>query len=833
MLRRSLCTRGGLLRGNLAAQHPALRRTEAGLVASSWLLGQVRHQSLAGNSIRVPFTEGVAKEGATVDGNRRRFNPSTVGHQVKNRVQQDRMDHSLPEVVSWDDFAEGAVCIPTRSGPLWVGADDPRCERYMKRKTKMEKNPLQMARKQPKTDIAKELETHPLREYFSTPSDLNNPITIADGLAKAGLIKAHEVKHMATQLKWEPRPPHVSIMGHVDHGKTTLLDYLRNTNVAAGEAGGITQSIGAFRVNVAKVLRRERGEPEPEPVATPAITAAKTAAAQPRAAGGGSVLAAKENADGPLVQKKSPTAGIDAPLMKDEVSDFITFIDTPGHAAFKEMRESGAAATDLALLIVSVTDGVQPQTEESVAILMERKVPFIVVFNKIDRDENVAPHMDKLRDVGVEFEEDGGDTMWIGVSALHGTNIPELLEMIQLQTSMLELATPTPARAEILVIDSHNKHKTKVAGIVRTGVAKHGQTLASGTTYATVKKLFDETGEKEIRRASVGEPVLLEGFKVLPKPGVVLFQLQSDTFGDRYHHLMKEVYQAEGSRESYLQTLNAERMGRIYDRKPDNNEKAVYDATPFNLSVKASSFGQLQAVMRLLYELPPLEGVQLVIRGGEVGGITDYDVLGLMGKQQPGGVLVFGDIRNANRLDLPEFIEVYSCQVVYHGIDWVKEKLVSMMPKQYNERVVAEARVKQTFRASQAGKGNAAGLDVQQGTLVVTESFRVMRPVPKKKSDEVPEMLKVYEGEAKELRRFKEQVKSVEEGLECGVIMNEDFTFRVGDIVQQVVKDIIERDVDEEIRKALELERVNRARMEADDAQSKAAEGEDAASGAA
>jgi small GTP-binding protein len=767
---------------------------------STWALISLRFQSQAGRGQRHPWTEGEIAPDATATQFRKKLNASTMGHYVRAKIQQDRRDIGLAEVVDWEEFCKDAVYIPARGGAMWVGQDDPRCVRLMKRKEKMKEKPAQVARAQPNRDQAKELETHPMREFFSTPSDMNNPLTIADGLLKAGMIKVHDVKHMASQIKWKPRPPIVTIMGHVDHGKTTLLDYLRNTNVAAGEAGGITQSIGAFRVNVTKAMKRINGEevaPQKPASSTPT---APTPAAQPSPPRGSSspVMMANRTPQ-PAKIVLAPAEEPQAPL--EEVSDFITFIDTPGHAAFKEMRESGAAATDLVLLIISAVDGIQPQTIESLEIIRQKKVPYIIVFNKIDRQENVKKHLDQLRALNVELEEDGGDVMWIGVSALHGTNVPELLEMIQLQTSLLEVATPDPSRCELLVIDSHSKVKNSIAGIVRCGTLRHGQTIASGALYGVITEMRDESGEHVIRSAEVGQPVLLQGFKVLPKPGVVMFQLANEAFAQKYYALMKDVYAAEGGRENFLQMLNAERLGKIYDRKPDNNETVGFDYTPFNLAVKASSFGQLQAVMRLLYELPPLEGVRLNIKGAEVGGINDYDVLGLMGKQQPGGVLVFGQTQNSNRLELPEFIEVHYCQVVYHGIEWVKEKLVGLMPKILKERVIAEARVKQVFRASQAGRGNAAGLDVVAGTLSATENFIVMRPT---RPGQDP--IKVYEGRCKELRRFKEQVPTVEQGLECGMILHEDFTFRVGDRIQQVVNDVIVRDVRATIDAAKEEE---------------------------
>jgi small GTP-binding protein len=804
-----------------AAPVPGAVHASASITASTVYAfhAQRRLQSTAGRGMPQPFMNGEVKEDAQHETYRKKLNAATMPHYVRAKIQQERRDIGLPEVDDWDAFCEHAVYLPTKAGPVWVGRDDPRCEKLMRRQAKMKERPAQVARAKPVRDPAKDLEAHPMREYFSTPSDFMNPITIADGLSKAGMIKAHDVKHMATQLTWKPRPPIVTIMGHVDHGKTTLLDYLRRTHVAAGEAGGITQSIGAFRVNVREVHNRESGV---TPVATSGRPATSkvgggvTPAAATGTPGGSPIMAAV--GDNTAARVVANIAESQASPM-DDVSDYITFIDTPGHAAFKEMRESGAAATDLVLLIISATDGVQPQTIESLEIIREKNVPFIVVFTKIDRNNDIKKHLDVLRSHNVELEEDGGDVMVVKISALEGFGILELLEAIQLQTSILELATPDPSRCEILVIDAHRREAKlpggigAIAGIVRCGTARQGQTLASGFLYGVVNELRDETGEKVIRQATVGQPVLLTGFKVLPKPGSVLFQLSNEKHGEKYYGLMKDVHEAEGSREQFMQALNAERLGKIYNRKPDNDATIGFNHTPFNLSVKAQTFGQLQAIMRLIYELPPLDGVQLHVKGAEVGGITDHDVLGLMGKQQPGGVLIFGKVHHKNALELPDFIETYQCDVVYHGIDWLKEKLVANMPKITKDRVVAEARVKQTFRASKAGKGNAAGLEVLEGSLVATENFVVMRPAVRAGG----EMTRVYEGGCKELRRFKEVVPSVEAGLECGMILHDDFTFRTNDIVRQVVKDTIERDVHETIAQALETEATMRRIREQQD----------------
>jgi translation initiation factor IF-2 len=722
-----------------------LPRPSLGVVA-------VRHHSMAdhGKAHR-NFVDGEVKEGHTSKNNRRKLNPATMAHYVKANIQESRREQGLTEITDWSLFAESAVYIPSQAGALWVGEDDPRAQKYMTRRDKLREKPGQVKRFQPSEDTAVALESHPLRAYFSTPVDLKDPLSISEGLYKTGQIKEYDVKFNASKLKWVERPPIVTIMGHVDHGKTTLLDYLRNTQVAAGEAGGITQSIGAFSVTA------PNGEP-------------------------------------------------------------ITFIDTPGHKAFSEMRKAGAKSTDMVILIVSTVDGVQPQTIEVIELVKELHLPLIVAANKIDRNGNTQPVQDALRKHGVEFEEDGGDTLFVPISALEGTNVPDLLDIIQLQASMLELVTPQPCRAEVMVIDSAQPDGRLVTGIVRCGSLKPGMVLASGMTYAKVVKILDTHGLESIRNADVCRPVLMQGFKMLPKPGTILFQLTNERHGKNFNDLMREVYKVEGHRESYLQVLNAESKGNIYNRKPDNNNVRMMDSTPYNLVVKAGTFGQLQALLSLLYELPTLDGVHLYLRECEVGGVSDHDLMSLSGPQQPGAFLCFGDVTNSYHMDLPSFLKSYKFQVVYHGVQWVKEQMVKLMPKIIEERIVSSAACTQLFRASQAGVGNAAGVEVHRGTMASNAAVvRVMRVVMKGE-----EMEKVYEGRIKELRRFKDVVPSVEKGLECGVILRDEFVFRVGDVVQEVEKYEVERDVEAVFEEAAEQERRRRASAVAAD------EGEDA-----
>jgi translation initiation factor IF-2 len=705
-----------------------------------------RWQSQSFKGATSPFVEGEVDPRHTLEKGTRVLNAETMPHYVKATIQNDRREMGLGEVIDWADFAKDAILIPTRSGPLWVGSDDPRCARLVRRREKMKAKPQQLARKKINTDPAKELEDHPLREYFTTQSNLSDPLSVAKGLHHAGMIREFDIKFTAAKLTYKARPPVVTIMGHVDHGKTTLLDYLRKTNVAAGEAGGITQTVGAFRV--------QHGD------------------------------------------------------------DWITFIDTPGHAAFTTMREAGAAATDIIIVVISAVDGVQPQTREVLEIAKKVGVPMVIACNKIDRQPNVEPIKASLRELGVELEEDGGDTQLVKISARDGTGIPDLLEALQLQAAIAELMTPTPSRVEVTVIESKHTGVQEIAGLVRCGTLKNGTIVVCGMTFGVVKSLKNEHGEP-IKTAGPSTPVFFQGIKVPPKPGSSLLQVSSEDHANKFYLFTKDVFEVEGKREAFLQVLDREQHGMVYDRKPDNNLTRTFSTTPFRLTCKAATFGMLQALMKTVYGLPRLDGVTVEVRTTEVGGVNNIDVALSGGTGQPSCILVYGDVVDSNHMEVPSHVHVHRFSVLYHGIEALKKTLVDALPKIIKTRVMATADCLQTFRASQSGKnGNAGGFMVVRGTLVADHlRVRVMRK-DKKKDDE---RVQVYEGQIKELRRFKGLVPSVEEGMECGVILNDEFFFRVGDVLEAVEEYEEERNVEEVFEAAAAREAT--MRQEAEQAQ--------------
>eukprot|EP00796_Vickermania_ingenoplastis_P008541 gene8541-5988_t len=691
------------------------------------------------------------------ESNMRKLNPDTMAHYVKATIQNDRREMGLGEIFDWAEFAKDAVYIPTRSGPLWVGNDDPRAAKYMRRKEKMKVKPLQKARPKPGPDPAKSLEDHPLREYFTTATNLSDPLSVANNLHRAGRIREYDIKHTAAHIHYAPRPPIVSIMGHVDHGKTTLLDYLRKSNVVAVEDGGITQNIGAFQV-------------------------------------------------------------------KTSSGSYITFIDTPGHAAFTTMRETGASATDIIILIVSAVDGVQDQTKEVISLAHDKNIPMVVAITKIDRQPKCDHVIHQLRELGLELEEDGGDVQVAKICAKDGTGIPELLDILQLQSELCEISTPQPCRSELIVLESQRRECSEVSAIVRCGTVKTGQVCVAGLSYGTIGKIFNDQGE-QVTEATPAMPVVIQGFKVDLKPGSILLQVSSESHAQKFYYFMRDVYSAEGSREDYLQVLNQERQGNIYNRKPDNNLVRNFSTKAFILICKAATFGMLQALMKCIYELPRLEGISLDIRITEVGGLKDYDIVTAGGTGQPACILLFGHSQNTAKLDVPSHIRVIEFKVLYHGVEELKEVLVGALPKIQRTRVLSAAECLETFRASQAGKrGNAAGMKVLKGTLDATHvQCRVLRKKPNisnwtysttsEKDEEEDEQLPydiVYDGQIKELRRFKELVPYVETGLECGVILHDEFNFKKGDVLELFELFDVSRDVAEEFEKALHREKILR-----------------------
>lgn len=474
------------------------------------------------------------------------------------------------------------------------------------------------------------------------------------------------------------RAPAVTIMGHVDHGKTSLLDYIRKAKVAAGEAGGITQHIGAYHV---------------------------------------------ETEHGP-----------------------ITFLDTPGHAAFTAMRARGAQATDIVVLVVAADDGVMPQTKEAIQHAKAAEVPMIVAVNKIDK-EDAQPDRVKQELVAAEVvpEDWGGDTQFLHVSAQTGEGIDQLLEAITLQAEVLELKAINDAPARGVVIESRlDKGRGVVATVlVQSGTLRKGDNMLAGQEYGRVRALLDENG-KAVSEAGPSIPVEVLGLSGAPSAG-------------------DEVLAVADERKAREVALF--RQGKFRDVKLARQQKAKLDnmfsqmeegeVNTLNLVVKADVQGSVEALSSSLTDLSTDE-VRVKIVASGVGGINESDVNLAVAS---GAVMIGFNVRadaSSKRIIEEEGIDLHYYSVIYDAIDEVKSSLSGMLAPEFKEEIVGLAEVRDVFKSPKLGA--IAGCMVTEGTVKRSNPIRVLR-----------DNVVIYEGELESLRRFKDDVQDVRSGTECGI----------------------------------------------------------------
>ena len=473
------------------------------------------------------------------------------------------------------------------------------------------------------------------------------------------------------------RPPVVTIMGHVDHGKTSLLDYIRNTKVTAGEAGGITQHIGAYQV--------------------------------------------------------SPNGNA------------ITFIDTPGHAAFSKMRSRGAGATDIVILVVAADDGVMPQTIESIKHAKEAGVPIIVAINKMDR-EGAQP--DKIKQVlsthDVISEDWGGDVIMVGVSAHTGEGIDALLEAIILTAEVSEFKADVSKPASGIVLEARlDKGRGKVTTIlVQSGTLKKGDIVIAGLEYGKVKQIVDDTG-KTIKEASPSMPVEILGLSGVPESGAEVLVVENE----RKAREVAEFRKAK-DREAKLQKQQAEKMDNFFSKMEEGEVSTV------NVLLKSDVRGSAQALVEALEELSTDEVRVKVVSSG-VGGINATDIaLASASEAIVLGFNVRADAVARKTADTEGVrIEYYS--IIYNLIDDIKGIMSGMLSPELSENIIGIASVKDVFRSPKFG--DIAGCMVDEGVVRKDSPIRVLR-----------DSVVIYEGELESLRRFKDDVKSVKSGTECG-----------------------------------------------------------------
>ena len=540
---------------------------------------------------------------------------------------------------------------------------------------------------------------------------LGTPVTINQVLdQETAQLVAEELGHkvtlvsdtaledsLAESLKFEgeveSRAPVVTVMGHVDHGKTSLLDYIRRAKVAAGEAGGITQHIGAYHVET------DRG--------------------------------------------------------------MVTFLDTPGHAAFTAMRARGAKATDIVILVVAADDGVMPQTREAVQHAKAAGVPLVVAVNKIDKP---GADIDRIRNElaveGVTSEDWGGDTPFVKVSAKMGTGVDELLEAVLLQAEILELtATPTAPGRGVVVESRLDKGRGPVATIlVQDGTLRQGDMVLCGSNYGRVRAMLDENG-KPVKEAGPSIPVEILGLDGTPEAGDEL-----SVVADEKKAREVALFRQGKYREVKLARAHAGKLENIFETMGQEEKKTL------NIVLKTDVRGSLEALQGSLSGLGNDE-VQVRVIGGGVGGITESDAnLALASNAVLFGFNVRADA-GARKIVEQEGLDMRYYNVIYDIIEDVKKALTGMLGSDVRENILGVAEVRDVFRSPKFGA--IAGCMVIEGTVYRNRPIRVLR-----------EDVVIFEGELESLRRFKDDASEVRNGMECGIGVKSYNDVKVGDKIE-------------------------------------------------
>jgi translation initiation factor IF-2 len=482
-------------------------------------------------------------------------------------------------------------------------------------------------------------------------------------------------------------------MGHVDHGKTSLLDYIRKAKVADGEAGGITQHIGAYHVETGHGM--------------------------------------------------------------------ISFLDTPGHAAFTAMRARGAKSTDIVILVVAADDGVMPQTIEAVQHAKAAKVPLIVAVNKMDK-EGADPDRVKNELAAQEVipEEWGGEYQFVPVSAITGDGVDALLDAVLLQAELLELQAPRDVPAQGIVIESRlEKGRGPVASLlIQSGTLRQGDMVLAGLQYGRVRAMLDENGAP-IEEAGPSIPVEILGLDGTPDAGDQFAVLENER---RARELADS--RQEKTRETRMQRQQASKLDNMFESMTAGQKSNL------NIVVKADVRGSLEALQSALLELGNDE-VQVNIVSSGVGGITESDINLAMTSE----AVVFGfNVRadaSAKRLVEGEGVDLRYYNVIYDLLDDVKQALVGMLAPEMREEIVGIAEVRDVFRSPKFGL--IAGCMVTEGTVHRSKPIRVLR-----------DNVVIYEGELESLRRFKDDASEVRNGMECGIGVKNYTDVKVGDQIE-------------------------------------------------
>jgi translation initiation factor IF-2 len=492
----------------------------------------------------------------------------------------------------------------------------------------------------------------------------------------------------------EGRPPVVTVMGHVDHGKTSLLDYIRKSRVTAGEAGGITQHIGAYHVET--------------------------------------------------------EGGV------------VSFLDTPGHAAFTSMRARGANATDVVILVVAADDGAMPQTVEAVQHAKAAGVPMVVAVNKIDKEEADPDRVrNDLSAHEVISEDWGGDVPFVNVSAHTGQGIDELLEAVLLQSEILELtANPTKPASGVVIESSVAKGRGPVATVlVQDGTLRKGDMILCGQEFGRVRAMYDENGQ-EVTEAGPSIPVSVLGLSGVPQAGDEALVVADE-------RKAREVaeFRQQRERDAKLKRQQAAKMEALFEQMKEGGERAT-----LNILLKTDVQGSCEALRESFVKLSNEEVKVNVVTAG-VGGINSSDVDLAMASE---AILIGFNVRAdaaARKLLQEHEMDVHYFSIIYEAIDVIKNSISGMMTPDIKEEILGTAIVKEVFRGS--GFGQIAGSLVEDGVLRRSCPIRVLR-----------DSVVIHEGELDSLRRFKDDVNEVQSGVECGIGVKNYKDVRPGDQIE-------------------------------------------------
>ena len=500
----------------------------------------------------------------------------------------------------------------------------------------------------------------------------------------------------------KPRPPVVVVMGHVDHGKTSLLDAIRKTNVIEGEAGGITQAIGAYMVNI---------------------------------------------------------NGRD-----------ITFLDTPGHEAFTSMRARGAQITDIAILVVAANDGVMPQTVEAINHAKAAGIPIIVAVNKIDLPEaNVDKVKQELMKYELVPEEWGGDTIYVPISAKKHINIDELLEMVLLQADVLELKANPNKQAKGAVIEARlDKAKGPIASmLVQRGTLDVGDTIVVGSSIGRIRAMKNDKGQR-VKKAGPSTPVEIMGLTEVPESGEVFYEVKDEKMAK---HLIERRKRAQ--REKSINQMAPVTLDNLFSQMEEGKLKQL------NIIVKADVQGSAEAIKQSLEKLSDDE-VRVRVIHSAAGAVTESDVT--LAKVSNAIIIAFNvrPVATAKQAAEKEEVEIKQYSVIYQAIDDVKAAMKGMLDPIYEEKVIGNVEVRQVFKVSNVG--TIAGAYVLEGKIERNAGVRVLR-----------DNVVIHEGKLVSLKRFKDDVKEVAKGYECGMQIENYNDLKEGDIIEVYVMEEVKR----------------------------------------